>query len=154
MKHQGVFFSREPTVPTVNRIIVHFYDNSQATSTLRAVTSSGRSVPPGETTHSQGSEKVELFKSVIIGFIGLLETFRRQNIALNMWKIVKKVLKCCLRSCCSTSASKSRRWSRMLEMWNSADKVPSAVGTCLAGGGEFSSPQNFFSLTFPSHQFF
>ena len=35
---------------TVDRIIVHFYDNSQATSTLRAVTSSGRSVRPGETT--------------------------------------------------------------------------------------------------------
>ena len=50
VKHQGVFFSREPTVPTVNRIIVHFYDNSQAPSTLRAVTSSGRSVRPGKTT--------------------------------------------------------------------------------------------------------
>ena len=30
VKHQGVFFSREPTVPTVNRIIVHFYDNRRA----------------------------------------------------------------------------------------------------------------------------
>ena len=43
------FFSREPTVPTVKGITVHFYDNSQPTSTLRAVISP-RSVRPGETT--------------------------------------------------------------------------------------------------------
>ena len=86
------FFSREPTVPTVKGITVHFYDNSQATRTLRAVISP-RSVRPGETTARRvatSSLKVELFKFVIREFIGLLKTFRRQNIALNMWKIVKK----------------------------------------------------------------
>ena len=95
VKHQCVFFfSREPTVPTVKGITVHFYDNSQATRTLRAVISP-RSVRPGETTARRvatSSLKVELFKFVIREFIGLLKTFRRQNIALNMWKIVKNCL--------------------------------------------------------------
>jgi len=63
-----LFLSCEPTVPTVKRIIVHFHDNS----------------------HEQLGDKVELFKSAITEFFGLLKTFGRQNIALNMWKIVKK----------------------------------------------------------------
>ena len=96
---------------------------------------------------------MELFKSVIIEFIGLLETFRRQNIALNMWKIVKKkclnvaqeaVAPLLLQS--QEGAQECWKCEIVLQIRRSADKVPSAVGTCLARGGEFSSPKNFFFL--------
>ena len=38
----------------------------------------------------QSGDRVELFKFMIIELLGSLKTFRRQNIALNMWKTVKK----------------------------------------------------------------
>ena len=42
---------------------------------------------------------MELFRFIIIELLSLLKTFRRQNIALKMRKIVKKkVLKCCPKS--------------------------------------------------------
>ena len=42
---------------------------------------------------------MELFRFMITELLGLLNTFRRQNIALKMRKIVKKkVLKCCPKS--------------------------------------------------------
>ena len=92
---------------------------------------------------------------MIIEFIGLLETFRRQNIALNMWKIVKKKKKCLYVAqeavaplLLQSQEGDQECWKCeiVLQIRRSADKVPSAVGTCLAGGGEFSSPKNFFFL--------
>ena len=42
---------------------------------------------------------MELLRFMITELLGLLNTFRRQNIALKMRKIVKKkVLKCCPKS--------------------------------------------------------
>ena len=61
----------------------------------------------------------QLFRFVIKELLGLLKTFQRQDIALNMWKIVKKIkmLNCCPKSeKCSISAQKSRKCSRELEM--------------------------------------
>ena len=72
VEHERFFFSKS-TVPKVKRIIVHF--------------------------HVQSGDKVELFRFMIRELLGLLKTFRRQNIALKMRKIVKKkVLKCCPKS--------------------------------------------------------
>ena len=49
---------------------------------------------------------------------GLLKTFGRQNIELNMWRIVqKKVLKCCPKcEIMLSSAQKPRKNSRVVEM--------------------------------------
>ena len=47
----------------------------------------------------QSCDKVELFKFLIKELLGLLKTFQRQNIAFNMWNIVKKkMLNCCPKS--------------------------------------------------------
>ena len=55
-----------------------------------------------------------------ITVLGFLKTFQRQDIAFNMWKIVKKKIKmlnCCPKSeKCSISAQKSRKCLRELEM--------------------------------------
>ena len=78
-----------------------------------------------------------------------------------MWKIVKKkcinvvqeaVAPLLLKS--QESAQECWKCEIVLQIRRSADKVPSAIGTCLEGGREFLSPKNFFSLIFPSHQFF
>ena len=67
-------------------------------------------------------------------FIGLLKTFRRQNIALNMWKIVKKkcinvvqeaVAPLLLKS--QESAQECWKCEIVLQIRRSADKVPSAI---------------------------
>ena len=54
----------------------------------------------------QSGDKVELFKFMIIELLGSLKTFRRQNIALNMWKTVKKK--------CLTVAQKARKNAQIL----------------------------------------
>ena len=62
----------------------------------------------------------QLLRFVIKEFLGSLKTFQTQDIAFNMWKIVKKKIKmlhCCPKSeKCSISAQKSRKCSRELEM--------------------------------------
>ena len=54
----------------------------------------------------QSGDKVELFKFMIIELLGSLKTFRRQNIALNMWKAVKKK--------CLNVAQKARKNAQIL----------------------------------------
>ena len=66
-----------------------------------------------------GRQGGQLFRFVIKEFLGLLKTFQTQDIAFNMWKIVKKIkmLHCCPKSeKCSISAQKSRKCLRELEM--------------------------------------
>ena len=68
VKHQCFFFSKS-TVPTVKGIIVHFHD----------------------TTVRRQGEIIPIHDDRIIRLTTRqLTTFRRQNIALNMWKIVNK----------------------------------------------------------------
>ena len=66
----------------------------------------------------QSCDKVELFKFLIKELLGLLKTFQRQNIAFNMWNIVKK--KCLIVAQkvkkCSISAQKQGKCSSVLEM--------------------------------------
>ena len=62
---------------------------------------------------------MELFKFMIIELLGLLKTFRRPNITLNIWNIVKKSAhsKCCLKSEKMVKfCSKVKKCSRVLEM--------------------------------------
>ena len=54
----------------------------------------------------QSGDKVELFKFMIIELLGSLKTFRRQNIALNMWKTVKRK--------CLNVAQKARKNAQIL----------------------------------------
>ena len=94
------------------------------------------------TVSRQGAQ---LSKFVIKELLGLLKTFQRQDIALNMWKIVKKIkmLNCCPKSeKCSISAQKSRdcgvqeswKCKILLQIQKSAEKVPSTIGKCLLLG--------------------
>ena len=67
------------------------------------------------TARRQGGQ---LFKFVIKEVLGLLKTFQRQDIAFNMWKIVKK-LKCLIFAQKVKNAQfllKSQECSRELEM--------------------------------------
>ena len=112
VKHQCVFFSREPTVPTVKGIMVHFYDKYPATKYC----------------------------------IKHVENCKKKKKCLNVAPLLLKS---------QESAQECWNCEIVLQIRRSADKVPSAIGTCLEGGGEFSSPQNlFFSLTFPRINFF
>ena len=60
---------------------------------------------------------MDLFKFMIIE-IGFLKTFRKQNIALNKWKIVKKKV---LRKCCPKS-------EKMLKFCSKVKKVLKSNG--------------------------
>ena len=86
----------------------------------------------------------QLFRFVIKEFLGLLKTFQTQDIAFNMWKIVKKKLKCfivaqkvknaqfLLKS--QESVQESWKCKIMLQIQKSAEKVPRTIGKCLLLG--------------------
>ena len=60
---------------------------------------------------------MDLFKFIIE--IGFLKTFRKQNMALNKWKIVKKVL----RKCCPKSEKMLKFCSKVKKVLKSAGNV-------------------------------
>ena len=120
------FFSREPTFPTAKRIMVHFNDKS------------GDKYPAS-------SENVSKIKYCIKH----MENCKKKVPPKKCLNVAPLLLKS------QESAQECWNCEIVLQIRRSADKVPSAIGTCLEVGGEFSSPQNlFFSLTFPRINFF